>query len=234
MRVAVIPARGGSKRIPRKNIRAFSGRPIISWPIEIALASHLFDQVVVSTDDAAIATIAKNCGATVPFLRPKALADDFTDTRSVIRHAINELEIQSSATNFVCCVYPTSVFLTVKLLEEGFSSVSELDSGFVFSIRQVDAGLLRSFTRDTQNRLKMIFPENQSVRTQDLPEIFCDAAQFYWGAVPTWQSDQEIFGENSRGILVPAGSSRDIDTPEDWAKAELLFKDFLKTDAKKC
>ena len=233
MRVAVIPARGGSKRIPRKNINVFCGKPIISWPIEIALASQLFDQIVVSTDDAEIAAIAKNSGATVPYLRPKTLADDFTDTKSVIRHAISELDLQSDLANFVCCIYPTSVFLTVGLLKEGFDLVSRMDSGFAFSIKRVDSSLLRSFTRDTGGRLKMILPDNQSIRTQDLPEVFCDAAQFYWGAVSTWQSNQEIFGENSRGILVANNSCQDIDTPEDWARAELIFKDFLKIDEKK-
>ena len=224
MRVAVIPARGGSKRIPRKNINVFCGKPIIFWPIEIALASQLFDQIVVSTDDAEIAAIAKNSGATVPYLRPKALADDFTDTKSVIRHAISELDLQSDLASFVCCIYPTSVFLTVGLLKEGFDLVSRMDSGFAFSIKRVDSSLLRSFTRDTAGRLKMILPDNQSIRTQDLPEVFCDAAQFYWGAVSTWQSNQEIFGENSRGILVADESCQDIDTPEDWVRAELRFR----------
>jgi len=223
-RVAVIPARGGSKRIPRKNISIFCGKPIISWPIEIALASQMFDQIVVSTDDAEIAAIAKNSGAAVPYLRPRALADDFTDTKSVIRHAISELDLNSDNTNFVCCIYPTSVFLTVGLLKEGFDLVSGLDSGLAFSIKRIDPNLLRSFTRDTGGRLKMIFPDNQSIRTQDLPEVFCDAAQFYWGAVSTWQSNQEIIGGNSRGILVSDNSSQDIDTPEDWARAELLFR----------
>ena len=165
MRVAVIPARGGSKRIPRKNIRPFAGKPIIAWPIRVALSSGLFDQVVVSTDDAEIAEIARAAGALVPFMRPKNLSDDYVDTKSVIRHTISELKFENEPEVQVCCIYPTSVFANAQILNEGLEKLISSSCKFVFSITSVDPSVYRAFTKNAEDRITMLFPDNYAKRT---------------------------------------------------------------------
>lgn len=224
MRIAVIPARGGSKRIPRKNIREFVGTPIIGWPIGVALESGLFDSVIVSTDDDEIAQISRSLGASVPFARPSNLSDDFTDTKSVVRHAISELGLEIDFASQICCIYPTSVFVTPKHLEDGLVLLNTEKCNFTFSITGIDSKVLRSFVKDADGKLKMVFPQNFHQRTQDLPALYCDAAQFYWGSVSAWQSDELIFGENSRGVLFDSSKVSDIDTDLDWRSAEEIFK----------
>ena len=224
MRIAVIPARGGSKRIPRKNIREFAGKPIIAWPIGAALESGLFDKVIVSTDDGEIAEFARQAGASVPFMRPENLSDDYADTKSVVRHAILEIGLEREITSQICCIYPTSVFITPAYLEDGLVLLNAEKCSFAFSITGVDPAVLRSFVQDADGKLKMVFPENFNRRTQDLPALYCDAAQFYWGSVSTWQSDETIFSENSRGIFIDSSKVSDIDTDLDWRSAEAIFQ----------
>lgn len=224
MRIAVIPARGGSKRIPRKNIREFAGKPIIAWPIEAALESKLFDNVIVSTDDDEIADVSLSFGATVPFVRPSNLADDFSDTKAVVRHAISELGLERDFASQICCVYPTSVFVTPEYLAHGFRLLNTKKCYFTLSITGIDARVLRSFTQDNAGRLKMVFPENYNKRTQDLSPLYCDAAQFYWGSVSAWQSDEPIFSENSVGVFIESSRVADIDTEFDWVSAEKIFQ----------
>jgi pseudaminic acid cytidylyltransferase len=224
MRIAVIPARGGSKRIPGKNIRKFAGKPIIAWPIEEALKSELFDSVIVSTDDEQIADVALSFGATVPFVRPSNLADDFSDTKDVVRHAISVLGLDRDFASQICCIYPTSVFVTPEHLEHGLKLLNSKECYFTLSITGVDARLLRSFTQDSDGRLKMIFPENYNKRTQDLTPLFCDAAQFYWGSVSAWQSAEPFFSENSLGVVIDSSRVVDIDTEFDWSSAEIIFQ----------
>ena len=228
MRIAVIPARGGSKRIPRKNIREFAGKPIIAWPIEVALESGLFDKVVVSTDDDEITQFSRSIGATVPFVRPSNLADDFADTKSVVRHAISELGLERDFASQICCIYPTAVFLTADLLIEGLARLDSGVASFAFAMTNLDAVVFRSFTQSEVGRVKMLFPENYSARTQDLPEIFSDAAQFYWGKVESWQSDKPIIGAYSIGIFVDSSRVQDIDTEQQWLLAEVKFLKQLK------
>ena len=223
MRIAVIPARGGSKRVPRKNIRPFAGQPIIVWPIKSALSSGLFDQVVVSTDDAEIAEVARAVGASVPFMRPENLSDDYADTKSVIRHAISELKLKTEVQ--VCCIYPTSVFADAQLLKDGLEKLNESKCSFVFSITSVDPGVYRSFTKAADDHITMLFPENYAKRTQDLPSLYCDAAQFYWATVGAWQSDLDIFGANSIGVFIDPSRVQDIDTESQWLVAERIFQE---------
>ena len=227
MRIAVIPARGGSKRIPRKNIRTFAGQPIIVWPIKAALSSGLFDQVVVSTDDAEIAEVARAAGASVPFMRPENLSDDYVDTKSVIRHAISELKLKTEVQ--VCCIYPTSVFADAQLLKNGFEKLNEGKCSFVFSITSVDPSIYRSFTKTTDDHITMLFPENYAKRTQDLPSLYCDAAQFYWATVGGWQSDLDIFGADSIGVFIDPSRVQDIDTESQWLAAERIFQEHSKS-----
>ena len=227
MRIAVIPARGGSKRVPRKNIRTFAGQPIIVWPIKAALSSGLFDQVVVSTDDPEIAEVARMTGASVPFMRPENLSDDYADTKSVIRHAISELKLKTEVQ--VCCIYPTSVFADAQLLKNGLEKLNESKCSFVFSITSVDPSIYRSFTKATDDHITMLFPENYAKRTQDLPSLYCDAAQFYWATVGGWQSDLDIFGADSIGVFIDPSRVQDIDTESQWLAAERIFQEHSKS-----
>jgi N-acylneuraminate cytidylyltransferase len=229
MRVAIIPARGGSKRVPRKNIRPFAGKPIIVWPIKAALSSGLFDQVVVSTEDAEIAEVARAAGAIVPFMRPANLSDDYADTKSVIRHAISELELDTQPEVQVCCIYPTSVFADAQLLEKGLEKLNMSNCKFVLSITSIDPNVYRSFTKATDDRITMLFPENYVKRTQDLPSLYCDAAQFYWATVSAWQSDSNIFGADSIGVYIDPSNVQDIDNESQWLTAEQIFKELSKS-----
>jgi N-acylneuraminate cytidylyltransferase len=225
MRVAIIPARGGSKRIPRKNIRPFAGKPIIAWPIRAAILSGLFDQVVVSTDDAEIAEIARAAGALVPFMRPKDLSDDYADTKSVIRHAISELKLENEPEVQVCCIYPTSVFVDEQLLKEGLEKLKLSNCKFVLSVTSVDPSVYRAFTKTPEDRITMLFPDNYAKRTQDLPNLYCDAAQFYWATVAAWQSDLNIFGADSIGVFIDPSRVQDIDNEPQWLAAEQIFEE---------
>jgi N-acylneuraminate cytidylyltransferase len=229
MRVAVIPARGGSKRIPRKNIRQFAGKPIIIWPIKVALSSGLFDQVVVSTDDAEIAEVARAAGALVPFTRPENLSDDYADTKSVIRHAISELKLENELEVQVCCIYPTSVFANAQILNEGLEKLVSSNCKFVLSVTSVDPSVYRAFTKTPEDRITMLFPDNYAKRTQDLPNLYCDAAQFYWATVAAWQSDLNIFGADSIGVFIDPSRVQDIDNEPQWLAAEQIFEEFSKS-----
>ena len=229
MRIAVIPARGGSKRIPRKNIRPFAGQPIIVWPIKTALSSGLFDQVVVSTDDAEIAEVACGAGALVPFMRPENLSDDYADTKSVVRHAISELKLETELEVQVCCIYPTSVFVDAQLLKEGLEKLNESKCSFVFSVTSVDSSVYRAFSKTADDRITMLFPENYAKRTQDLPNLYCDAAQFYWATVSAWQSDLQIFGPDSIGVFLDPSSVQDIDNESQWITAEQIFEEISQS-----
>ena len=230
MRVAVIPARGGSKRIPRKNIRPFAGKPIIAWPIRAALSSGLFDQVVVSTDDAEIAEVARGAGALVPFVRPKNLSDDYADTKSVVQHAISELKLENEPEAQVCCIYPTSVFANAQILNEGLEKLISSKCKFVFSITSVDPGVYRAFAKTAEDRITMLFPDNYAKRTQDLPSLYCDAAQFYWATVAAWQSDLNIFGADSIGVFIDPSRVQDIDNEPQWLAAEQIFEELSQIE----
>lgn len=229
MRIAVIPARGGSKRIPRKNIRDFAGKPIIAWPIEVAIESKLFDDVIVSTDDAEIAEVARRAGASVPFVRPNELADDYADTKSVVRHAISELKLGDQPEVQICCIYPTSVFVDSALLKEGQTKLFGSRADFVFSITAIESTVYRSFYKTADDGVQMLFPENFEKRTQDLPSLYCDAAQFYWATVKTWQSDEPIFGPNSIGVFIDPSRVQDIDRELHWLAAEQIFLNQART-----
>ena len=228
MRVAVIPARGGSKRIPRKNIRPFAGQPIIVWPIKAALSSGLFDKVVVSTDDSEIAEVARGAGALVPFMRPRNLSDDYADTKSVICHAISELKLEIEPEVQVCCIYPTSVFANAQILNEGLEKLTSNNCKFVLSITSVNPSVYRSFTKAADGRITMLFPDNYAKRTQDLPSLYCDAAQFYWATVAAWKSDFDIFGADSIGVFMDPSRVQDIDNEPEWLAAEQIFEEIIQ------
>lgn len=223
MKVCVIPARGGSKRIPNKNIRDFCGKPIIAWSIECALASGCFDQVIVSTDDDKIAQVAKAYGAHVPFVRPEKLSDDYTGTVAVIKHAVDWLSEFESMPEFVCCLYATAPFVRPKDLIQGLEKIQNSNADYVFSVASFESPIQRAIKINNQGRVEMISPEHINARSQDLVEAYYNAGQFYWGKGSAWQAGKRVLTGNSMPIIIPRGRVQDIDTLEDWEHAELLF-----------
>ncbi|KAE9645759.1 pseudaminic acid cytidylyltransferase [Pseudomonas sp. PB106] len=218
--VAIIPARGGSKRIPRKNLLPFDGVPMIVRSIRTVLDSGLFDQVVVSTDDAETAEVALAHGAQVPFMRPAALADDFTGTAAVIEHALQQL----SAFDYACCVYATAPLLQVRYLREGFELLERhSDKSFAFSVCDFGFPVQRALTLDGQGALTALYPEFRNTRSQDLPEAFQDAGQFYWGRSEAWLRGEVLYSPASLPVILPRHLVQDIDTPQDWKRAEYLY-----------
>lgn len=224
MNIAVIPARGGSKRIPRKNIRRFSGKPIIVWSIEAAKKSNLFDKIIVSTDDAEIAEIAIENGAECPFVRPQDLSDDYATTAAVVAHATKWLIDQSISVSAVCCIYPTAPLLQVEDLKIAKSLLNTEKWEYVFSATQFDPQVLRSFKCGIDGHIEMLFPDYFNTRTQDLPAILHDAGQFYWGKTDAWLRQKKIFDKYSTCVEIPNWRVRDIDTENDWVEAEKIFK----------
>ena len=218
--VAIIPARGGSKRIPRKNLLPFDGVPMIVRSIRTALESGLFDQVVVSTDDGEIADVARAHGAQVPFLRPADLADDFTGTAAVIVHALQQLP----AFDYACCVYATAPLLQARYLRQGIELLEQhLDKSFAFSVCSFGFPMQRALTLDGQGALSALYPEFRNTRSQDLPEAFQDAGQFYWGRTEAWLRGEVLYSPASLPVILPRHLVQDIDTLEDWKRAEYLY-----------
>lgn len=224
MKFALIPARGGSKRIPHKNIKAFNGKPIIAYAIETALASGLFDEVVVSTDSEQIADIARACGASVPFTRPAAIADDYATTRDVISHALKYMLAHYPSVTHCCCIYATSPLLQSKYLKQGLEALNKhKDKSFAFSVTEFAFPVQRALTIK-DDRLSALYPEFSNVRSQDLPNTYHDAGQFYWGTTEGFLSDNALFSEHSVPIVLPSYLVQDIDTLDDWHRAELMHK----------
>ncbi len=224
MRLAVIPARGGSKRIPRKNIREFAGKPMIAWSIEAARASSCFDRVIVSTDDAEIAEVARQWGAEVPFMRPAALADDHTGTIPVIAHAIDWLRAHGETPEQVCCVYATAPFVQPEDLRRGLEALQSRDADYAFSVTRYAFPIQRALRITDDGHVAMFQPEHFATRSQDLEEAWHDAGQFYWGRAAAWLEERPLFAAGSVPVVLPPHRVQDIDTPEDWVRAEWLFR----------
>lgn len=221
MNICIIPARGGSQRIPRKNVKPFLGRPMMAWPIEAARDSGVFDRIIVSTDDDEIAEVARDAGAEVPFKRPEKLSDNHTGTAAVIAHAISWLTEAGDAPEAVCCIYPTAVFVEARHLSEAKALLDGVD--FVVPVLSYPHPVQRSLEiRD--GALVMTDPANASVRTQDLEPRYHDAGQFYWGRTDAWLSGRPVFGPTTAPYVLSRDGFEDIDTPEDWSRAELMFR----------
>lgn len=222
MNVAVIPARGGSKRIPRKNVRVFAGKPMIAHSIERALESRLFERVIISTDDEEISRVARDYGAEVPFVRPADLSDDHAGVTEVLAHATQYLLDQGTELAAVCCVYATAPFMRTEDLETGLALLQAGDLNFVFSASTFSYPIFRAFTQNAKGELEMLFPEYFPTRSQDLPEAMHDAAQFCWGRPEAWLSHARVFAKGSAVVRIPHWRAQDIDTEDDWARAELM------------
>lgn len=224
MRMAVIPARGGSKRIPRKNIKLFCGKPIIAWSIEAARQSGCFDEVIVSTDDFEIADVARRWGAGVPFMRPATLADDHTGTIPVVRHAIEWFQQVGRQPSQVCCIYATAPFVRVDDLRRGLDLLLANVCSYAFSVTSYPFPIQRAIRITEQGRVEMFYHEHFNSRSQDLEAAWHDAGQFYWGESKAWLDDPVFFTSSSVPVPLPRHLVQDIDTPEDWLRAEWLFK----------
>lgn len=220
MTVCVIPARGGSKRIPRKNIRPFHGRPMIGWSIAAARESGVFDRIVVSTDDPEIAAVAQAEGAEVPFLRPADLSGDHTPTVPVIAHAVAALGL--APTSAVCCLYATAPMVQAEDIRRGLARLGN-ETSFVVSVTTFPFPIQRALRQHDDGRIEMMDPRHMTTRSQDLEEAWHDAGQFYWARAETWAAGAAVFGPGARGLPLPRHRVQDIDTPEDWARAEALF-----------
>lgn len=228
MIVALIPARGGSKRIPRKNIKSFCGAPIISYSIRVAQETGLFDNVLVSTDDEEIATVSSSLGASIPFMRPSHLSDDYATTLQVVNHAIRWLTKKDARPTYVCCIYPTAPFLVRRYILAGLELIRDKGYDFAFSATNYDFPVQRSLRRLPQGGVEPMFPHLIDSRSQDLESAIHDAGQFYWGKPKAFLDETPIFSAGSAPIVLPTYLVQDIDTLEDWTKAELMFEAIAK------
>ncbi|WP_293760126.1 pseudaminic acid cytidylyltransferase [uncultured Paraglaciecola sp.] len=228
MNLAIIPARGGSKRIPGKNIKSFAGKPLIAYSIDAAIDSGLFNKIIISTDSEEVAEVAKAYGADVPFIRPKELSNDIVGTRPVTNHAIKFCIEQFYKPKFCCCIYATAPFLQANYLRQGLDSLKQnSEKSFAFSVTSFPFPVQRALIKSPAGVLPM-FPESINQRSQDLEEAYHDAGQFYWGRTDDYLSDQQIFSHHSLPVVLPRHLVQDIDTPEDWLRAELMFKAYVQ------
>jgi len=223
MNICVIPARGGSKRIPRKNIRVFSGRPMIDYAISAARESGLFEHIVVSTDDQEIAQLSRECGAETPFMRTATLADDHTPTVPVVADAIVRCESLGWSINDVCCIYPCVPFIQTVDLREALRLLKVSGADYAFPIAEFPAAIQRAMRLGTDGRVSPFFPDGELVRTQDLESAYHDAGQFYWGKRSAWLSNPLIHSSGA-GLIIPKARTVDIDTDEDWDMAEMMHQ----------
>lgn len=222
--VAIIPARGGSQRIPGKNLRLFNGVPMIVWSIRAALASGVFEQVVVSTDDPQIAEVALAHGAQVPFMRPAELADAYTGTAPVIKHAVQALAETGQGFDFVCCIYATAPLLQVRYLRQGLELLKhDADKSYAFSVCDYGFPVQRALLLNGDGAVEPMYPEHRQTRSQDLPVAYQDAGQFYWGRRQAWLREDVIFSPLSVPVILPRYLVQDIDTEQDWRRAEYLY-----------
>lgn len=223
MIVAIIPARGGSKRIPRKNIKEFNGQPMIAWAINEAHKSQLFDHIIVSTDDDEIKQIAEKHGAIVPFIRPASISDDSTPTVPVISHAVKEIDKSYQHVDYACCIYPCSPLLLASDLVNSFNLLKTSGENFVYPVVEYPHSIFRAMRQSEEGKMEFVYPEYELSRTQDLEETFHDSGQFYWGKAEAWRELKKMHTDGV-GMKIPSYRVVDIDTEDDWKRAELYSK----------
>ena len=224
MKICIIPARGGSKRIPKKNIKFFLGKPIIAYSIQVALESNCFDEVIVSTDDPEISEVVKSLGANVPFIRPKFLANDYADTISVVKHAIEWFSDNGKLISEVCCLYATAPFVTKQAILKSYDQMKETNAEYCFTVTSFVFPIQRAIKITSKNRLEMVNLKYLKTRSQDLEEFYHDAGQFYWGKAETFRQQKPIFSKYATPYILPRHFVVDIDTYEDWKLAELKYQ----------
>ena len=223
MIIAIIPARGGSKRIPRKNIKKFNGKPMIAWAIQVAKKSKLFDYIIVSTDDNEIKKLAEQYGAIVPFIRPSNISDDETPTVPVISHAVKEIDRLYQRVEFACCIYPCSPFILVSDLVKSFNLLKSSSESFVYPVTEYPHSIFRAMRQSKKGKMEFLYPEHELSRTQDLEKTFHDSGQFYWGKAEAWRKLKKMHTDGV-GMKIPSYRVVDIDTEDDWKRAELFFQ----------
>ena len=228
--VAIIPARGGSKRIPRKNIKYFCGKPMIAWTIEAAKSSGLFDHIIVSTDDTEIAEISKRYGAEVPFMRPAELSDDYVGTGTVVKHAAEWVIENIGKPDYICTLYATAPFIKPDDLIDGLNFLIKSNSQIAFTVTSFPFPIQRAIKMTENGRVAMFQPEHFMTRSQDLEPAYHDAAQFYWAKTDAILNEVSPFSEEAVPLIIPRYRVQDIDTPEDWIRAEQLFKLMLNKE----
>ena len=221
--VAVIPARGGSKRIPRKNIKPFCGKPMIAYSIEAAKNAGIFDRIIVSTDSKEIASIAKEFEVEISFMRPAELADDHTGTDAVIFHALKQLMEDGEKIDYICCIYATAPFVKAEYIIKGYNILRDNNATSCFSVTTYPFPIFRSLKINNQNRLEMFWPEYRETRSQDLPEACHDAGQFYWADAKKYLKEKQFYSKDAVPVILPRYLVQDIDTIEDWETAEKMF-----------
>ena len=224
MNIAIIPARGGSKRIPKKNIKLFDQKPAIAYSIEAIKKTNLFKKIIVSTDDYKIAKIANNLGAETPFIRPKNISDDHSSSGLVVKHAIEFFKTKKLNYKNICCVYPVSPFISHLDIKKAYKILTSDKWSFVFTAAKSSFSIERSFSLNNNKSVKMNFPKNYHKRSQDLNHSFYDAAHFYWGKSNAWMNKDNLFDKYSTFIEIPYWRAIDIDTIEDWKNAEFINK----------
>jgi N-acylneuraminate cytidylyltransferase len=222
VKLCVIPARGGSKRIPRKNIKAFNGKPIIAYSIECALESGCFNKIIVSTDDPEIAEVAQSYGAEVPFFRPDEFSNDHVGMIPVIKHAVEFFEQQGQTPADVCCFYATAPFVLPSTIEAVYQQFKNTDVDYCFTVTSFSFPIQRALRLTKNKHLEMFYPEHFMTRSQDLEEAYHDAGQFYWGKATAWKAEIPLFSSKSSPYILPRYLVQDIDTQEDWMRAELM------------
>ncbi|MBU4263796.1 MAG: pseudaminic acid cytidylyltransferase [Proteobacteria bacterium] len=231
MKVAIIPARGGSKRIVGKNIKPFMGKPVIAYSIEAARLSGLFDRIIVSTDAEEIAAVAREFGAETPFVRPAALADDFATTAVVVEHAVRWLRERNDPVRYVCCIYATAPFIRPADLRAGYELLVGRGVSSVFPVTSYPSSIFRALKIAGDGHLVMMWPEHELTRSNDLPEAFHDAGQFYWLDAAAFLRNSRMYGEDALPVILPRHLVQDIDTPEDWLLAELMYEALARRGA---
>lgn len=223
MNVAIIPARGGSKRIPGKNIKPFAGKPIIAYSIEAAQKSGVFDQIIVTTDSEDIALVARQFGAETPFVRPPHLSDDHTPTAPVIAHCLDWLAEAGSAARYACCIYATAPFVQQDFIRQGYDLLINRQVSSAFSVTSFPFPIFRALRIEEDGHLAMFWPEHELTRSNDLPAAYHDAGQFYWLDCEIFRKTGRMYGSDALPVLLPRYLVQDIDTPEDWQTAEYMF-----------
>lgn len=222
--IALIPARGGSKRIPRKNIKPFKGRPMIAYAIAAARNSGCFDRIIVSTEDAEIAAVAIAEGAEVPFTRPAALADDYATTQAVLEHAVDWCDAAGMALDLLCCIYPAAALVDPRDIAEGLTLLDHEQGDYTITVTPFPSVIQRALKIAADNRVDLINPAFCDTRTQDLEPAYFDSGQFYWCRADAIRQRRPMYGDRAVPQLIPAWRVQDIDTPEDWARAEMIYE----------
>jgi pseudaminic acid cytidylyltransferase len=221
--VAIITARGGSKRIPRKNIKDFMGKPIIAYSIEAALSAGIFDEVMVSTDDDEIADVAKKYGATIPFLRSRNTSDDISNTNDVLKEVLSVYETMRKDYKYACCLYPTAPFVTADRLIVAFKMLKESGADSVIPVTEFSFPILRSFNMDKNTKIAFNWPENATVRSQDLAPAYHDCGQYYFFDVKKFLANGKLVSDNTLGVVTSSLEVQDIDNEDDWKLAEVKY-----------